>query len=67
MSAGERAGSWQMRPMRSMHDCHVTSVIAVVPLAMVALIVSGGSLPVSETGVCKPSMISAVMLSGRAA
>ena len=56
-----------MRPMRSMHDCQVTSVMAVVPLAMVALIVSVGSLPESETGVCKPSMISAVTLSGLAA
>ena len=53
--------------MRSMQDCQVTSVIAVVPFAMVARIVSGGSVPESETGVCRPSMIMAVMRSGRAA
>ena len=56
-----------MRPMRSMQDCQVTSVIAVVPFAIVARIVSGGSMPESETGVCRPSMMSAVTLSGRAA
>ena len=58
LSDGALPRSWQMLARRSRHDSQLAARIALVPLAMAALTISGSMAPLSETGVSIPTSTS---------